>query len=64
MKVEFLEIELKWPPTVCLKDLRSLVLNQINSYGIPLRWAITDVASLTSGELTRIIRVEVVLIKN
>ena len=64
MRVEFLEIDLQWPSTVYVKDLRHWILNQINRYGKPLRWAITNVSPCACDESTKSIRVEVVLIKN
>ena len=64
MTLEFLEIDLLWPHSVPLEDLRSMVLSHLDNYGTPLRWAITEICDEMSNEMSRQLRIEAVVIKN
>ncbi len=43
MKVKSLELELEWPRDIEIYNLREFILEEIKPYGVPLRWAITEV---------------------
>ncbi len=59
-----LELELNWPQNVTILELRNWIISHLNSYGSPLRWAITDVKSSKGTAFNRQIKVEAVLLIN
>ena len=63
MNLEFIELDLDWPPELSVFDLKNYILSKLMEYGEPLRWAITSV-SAHSEKKNQVISVEVVLIIN
>ena len=61
MNLEFIELELDWPPEVSVFDLKNYILSKLMSYGEPLRWAITSLTTY-SEETIQKISIEAVLI--
>ena len=59
-----LELELSWPENVSTFGLRNWVMSHLNSYGSPLRWAITNVKGSKGSVFNRQIKVEAVLLIN
>jgi len=62
MELKGLELDLQWPEEVSIRELRPWILNQLGQHGAPLRWAITSIQSSQSGNLTRQLRIEAVVI--
>ena len=63
MNLEFIELDLVWPPELGIFDLKDYILFELKKYGEPLRWAITSVTTHSDKKI-QIISVEVVLIIN
>ena len=63
MNLEFIELDLDWPPELSLFDLRNYILTNIMEYGEPIRWAITSISNHSENK-NQIISVEVVLMIN
>ncbi len=63
MKLEFIELELDWPPELSLFDLKNYILAKLIKYGEPLRWAITSLNNYSEGENQKI-SIEALLIIN
>ena len=63
MNLEFIELELDWPPELELFDLKNYIMSKLIEYGEPLRWAITSVTNYSEKQ-NQIISIEVVLIIN
>ena len=63
MNLEFIELELDWPPELELFDLKNYIMSKLMEYGEPLRWAITSVTNYSEKQ-NQIISIEVVLIIN
>ena len=61
MNLEFIELELDWPPDVSAFELKNYILSKLMSYGEPLRWAITSLTTY-SEETIQKISIEAVLI--
>ena len=61
MNLEFIELELDWPPELSLFDLKNYILSKLMSYGEPLRWAITSLTTY-SEETKQKISIEAVFI--
>ena len=61
MNLEFIELELDWPPEVSVFELKNYILSKLMSYGEPLRWAITSLTTY-SEETIQKISIEAVLI--
>ena len=61
MNLEFIELELDWPPEVSVFELKNYILSKLISYGEPLRWAITSLTTY-SEETIQKISIEAVLI--
>ena len=61
MNLEFVELELDWPPEVSVFELKNYILSKLMSYGEPLRWAITSLTTY-SEETIQKISIEAVLI--
>ncbi len=62
MKVEAIELDLDWPNGLEIYHLRKFVLEEIQSYGYPLRWAITEVKETEQAVSFRKLIVEAVVI--
>ncbi len=62
MKLQELQLELQWPETVALVELRLWLLNQLMMHGEPLRWAITSVKVPSAIGCFRTLRVEAIVI--
>ena len=63
MNLEFIELDLAWPPELGIFDLKNYILSKLMVYGEPLRWAISSVTSFSEKKI-QIISVEVVLVIN
>ena len=64
MILDFIEITIEWPEEITVFDLRKFILNNLENYGEPLRWAITDVYPHISETLLRKLKIEAVVIRN
>ena len=54
MNLEFIELELDWPPEVSVFDLKNYILSKLMSYGEPLRWAITSLTTYSEETIQKI----------
>jgi len=61
VNLEFIELELDWPPEVSVFELKNYILSKLMSYGEPLRWAITSLTTY-SEETKQKISIEAVFI--
>ena len=61
MNLEFIELELDWPPEVSVFELKNYILSKLMRYGEPLRWAITSLTTY-SEETKQKISIEAVFI--
>ena len=61
MRLKSLELQLDWPETLLIQDLRSYVVEELRNYGYPIRWAITSISSSESG-CKRKLNIEAVVI--
>ncbi len=59
MNFRFLQLDLEWPQGLLHHQLRAFVLEQIRSYGEPVRWAITD---LDGAKTIPIMKLEAVVL--
>ena len=62
MRLESLELNLEWPDSLPLTDLRKFVLDKLKDSGEPIRWAITSITSPKNFKSSRLLKVEAVLI--
>ena len=63
MKLKFIELELEWPSTLSVFDLKEYIQTKLKDYGEPLRWAITSLTTHSEKKI-QIMSIEVVLIIN
>ena len=63
MNLQFIELDLVWPPELGIFDLKDYILSELKKCGEPLRWAITSVTT-NSEKKIQLISLEVVLIIN
>ena len=63
MNLEFIELDLDWPPDLSVFSLKNYILSKLIEYGEPLRWAITSITNHSEKNI-QIISVEAVLILN
>tara|TARA_Y100001968_G_scaffold114630_1_gene104075 strand:- start:297 stop:509 length:213 start_codon:yes stop_codon:yes gene_type:complete len=61
VNLEFIELDLDWPPELGVLELKDYILSKLLKFGEPLRWAITSITTSSEKEI-QIISVEVVLI--
>ncbi len=61
MNLEFKELDLDWPAEVSVFNLRIYILSKLKKYGVPLRWAITKLTTI-SGESMQKISIEAVFV--
>ena len=61
MNLEFVELDLDWPPELSVFNLKNYILSELKEYGEPLRWAITSVTYYSEKKI-QVISLEVVLI--
>ena len=61
MKLQLVQLNLKWPEEVSLEELRPWVLIRLREFGDPLRWAITSIESANCLDSYRELRVEAVV---
>ena len=54
MNLQFIELELDWPPEVSVFELRNYILSKLMSYGEPLRWAITSLTTYSEETIQKI----------
>ena len=62
MEVNFIELDLEWPPEKTFSALRELILCTLRLKGDPLRWAITQINSSSSHDGARNLRIEAVVV--
>ena len=63
MRLKSLELQLDWPETLLIQDLRSYVVEELREFGNPIRWAITSIsASSEPAVCTRQLSIEAVVI--
>ena len=62
MGLKFLHLDLIWPKEVPLEELRPWIINQMNEFGEPVRWAITSITSNDADVSLRKLTVEAVVI--
>ncbi len=62
MRLKSLEIQLPWPETLLIQDLRSYVVEELGSFGEPVRWAITSISSFSEPECIRQLNIEAVVL--
>ena len=63
MNLEFIELELDWPPELSVYELKNYILAKLINYGNPLRWAITSLTPQSRQKIQKI-SIEAVLIIN
>ena len=61
MKLEFIQLNLEWPPELNLLCLKDYILSKLMVNGEPLRWAITSITN-HSEKKNQTISVEAVFI--
>ena len=64
MIVEVVQLHLIWPDEVSIFQLRTWLLSQVQSYGRPLRWAITSVQPGISDGAPRNLILEAVITRD
>ena len=62
VKLKTVELEFQWPNDLSFLILRKLLIAQLQKYGEPLRWAITDINPSSDTHCFRRVTVEAVLI--
>ena len=62
MRLKSLELELEWPLAIPIQGLRILVIEHLENYGAPLRWAITSINTSENSDCSRHLKVEAVVI--
>ena len=62
MRLKSLELQLDWPETLLIQDLRSYVVGELSNFGDPIRWAITSISSSSEFGSTRQLNIEAVVI--
>ena len=62
MRLKSLELQLDWPDTLLIQDLRIYVLTELRNFGNPIRWAITSISFSSEFGSTRQLHVEAVVI--
>ncbi len=62
--LKFLELEIKWPKDVLVEDLRVLIIEHLEKYGDPLRWAITFVSAFDAKGDFRELKLEAVVVRS
>ena len=63
MNLELKELDIDWPPDISVFKLKKYILSKLNTYGEPLRWAITSLTNHSEG-IPQKISIEAVLIIN
>ena len=61
MRLKSLELQLDWPETLLIQDLRIYVLDELRNFGNPIRWAITSISPSKPGCIRKI-NIEAVVI--
>ena len=61
MRLKSLELQLEWPETISIQDLRVYVVDELSSFGNPIRWAITSISPSKPG-CSRKLTIEAVVI--
>ena len=62
MRLKSLELQLDWPETLLIQDLRSYVVDELRKFGYPLRWAITSISASCDPRCIRQLNIEAVVI--
>ena len=61
MRLKSLELQLDWPETLLIQDLRNYVVEELRYFGDPIRWAITSISPSKPGFIRKI-NIEAVVI--
>ena len=61
MRLKSLELQLHWPETLLIHELRSYVVEELSKYGYPVRWAITRISSSSEPGIMRQLNIEAVV---
>ena len=62
MRLKSLDLQLDWPETLLIQDLRSYVVEELMNFGDPIRWAITSISASSEPGCTRQLNIEAVVI--
>ena len=62
MRLKSLQLEFEWPKEIELKSLCSFIVDKLEEYGSPLRWAITNITYNDESNASRYISIEAVVI--
>ncbi len=54
MRLQAHKLHLDWPNELPVDHLRSWLLSEIKKFGVPLRWAITDISHFESDDFRKI----------
>ncbi len=63
MNIELKEIEIEWPPSIGVFQLKNFILSKLIPYGEPIRWAITSLTNCSEKTNQKIL-IEAVFIIN
>ena len=61
MRLKSLNLQLDWPETLLIQDLRIFVVDELSKFGNPIRWAITSISPSKPG-CSRKLTIEAVVI--
>ncbi len=62
MRLKTVELDLEWPVEIPVNGLRFFVLEKLEHYGEPLRWAITNTMRSEKSLSSRFLKIEAVVI--
>ena len=62
MRLKSLELNIEWPESVPLSNLRGYLVNKIKEFGEPLRWSISDIVHSEKSDFSRQLKIEAVVI--
>ena len=62
MRLKSLQLEFEWPKEIALQSLCSFIVDKLDEYGSPLRWAITNITYNNELNTSRCITIEAVVI--
>ena len=62
MRLKTIELNINWPNEITLFSLRNYLIGQIEQYGQPLRWAITEIQPLNMKTHSRRLKLEAVVV--
>ncbi len=62
VRLKTIELNIDWPDEITLFSLRNYLIGQIEQYGQPLRWAITEIQPLNMKTHSRRLKLEAVVV--